>query len=179
VSRKGVPDSPETRERKRQAALRRSPEHYAKVSAALKGYQWSDEQKAAMRTAAQRPERRAKISRALQGHPVSTKTRAAVAAQNRARYDGGWVNRHWSGTQPEQLMAAILEWAGVDFIGQHRIGRYVVDFYLPDTRAVIEVDGTYWHPDGPNPERDAALVAAGASVVHHITDERLAARGWA
>lgn len=34
---------------------------------------------------------------------------------------------------------------GVDFIPQYKIGRYIVDFYIPNIKTIIEVNGRYWH----------------------------------
>jgi len=33
----------------------------------------------------------------------------------------------------------------VDYIPQHPIGKYVVDFFFPKLKLIIEVDGEYWH----------------------------------
>jgi very-short-patch-repair endonuclease len=72
-------------------------------------------------------------------------------------------------------MAALLEEAGVSYEPQVRFGRYVADFWLPATNEVIEVDGVYWHPDGPDEERDQYLLSNGVSRVSHITDMQLKA----
>jgi very-short-patch-repair endonuclease len=42
----------------------------------------------------------------------------------------------------------------VDYIPQHPIGKYVVDFFFPKLKLIIEVDGEYWH----NLESDRELV---------------------
>jgi very-short-patch-repair endonuclease len=44
-------------------------------------------------------------------------------------------------------MAGILDELGLRFLAQHRLAPKVgaVDFYLPDWKVVIEVDGCYWH----------------------------------
>jgi G:T-mismatch repair DNA endonuclease (very short patch repair protein) len=53
----------------------------------------------------------------------------------------------------EAQVAAELTKAGVEFACQHvfrdTLGRFslVADFWLPAVRAVIEVNGTYWHAD--------------------------------
>lgn len=43
---------------------------------------------------------------------------------------------------------------GVKFRRQHPVGRYVADFYAPDARLIVEVDGVA-HDRGDRPERDA------------------------
>ena len=40
---------------------------------------------------------------------------------------------------------------GHEYIQEAKIGRYAIDFYIPDLRIAIEADGSYWHRD---PERD-------------------------
>jgi very-short-patch-repair endonuclease len=46
-------------------------------------------------------------------------------------------------TMPEQKLWALLrgKQLGVKFRRQHGIGHYIVDFYCPECRLVIEVDG--------------------------------------
>lgn len=103
---------------------------------------------------------------------------ARRAGIHRAVEDGRWTQRpETAGTRPELHMAEILDAAGIRYEWQHRIGRYVVDFYLPDANAVIEVDGVYWHPNGPDERRDAYLRGRGIAAVHHVTDRELQERG--
>lgn len=72
-------------------------------------------------------------------------------------------------TSIERAAAAVLEALGVGYLPNHQIGRYVVDFYIPASRLVIECDGTYWHslPGAPEKDavRDAYLTAQGLRVV--------------
>ena len=48
-------------------------------------------------------------------------------------------------TNLEKIVEALLRVLRVTYIQQHRIGRYLVDFYLPEYRLVVECDGEYWH----------------------------------
>ena len=43
----------------------------------------------------------------------------------------------------EKSVRQFLEWQGIDFIQQHKIDKYSVDFYLPQTNTAVEVDGYY------------------------------------
>jgi very-short-patch-repair endonuclease len=56
---------------------------------------------------------------------------------------------------------------GVQFYRQKPIGNYIVDFYAPKARLVVEVDGSQ-HREGPQPledaQRDAYLVSQGLLV---------------
>lgn len=58
-------------------------------------------------------------------------------------------------TLPEGMLWQMLRQRpdGLKFRRQHPIGRYVVDFYCPAARLVIEVDGES-HSRGDRPERD-------------------------
>lgn len=48
-------------------------------------------------------------------------------------------------TSIERKMQAALIENNIDFIAQHPIGPWCVDFYLPTLNLVIECDGDYWH----------------------------------
>ncbi len=48
-------------------------------------------------------------------------------------------------TRPERMMKSILKELNLRFIPQYQIGRYFADFYLPDYKLCLEVDGHYWH----------------------------------
>jgi very-short-patch-repair endonuclease len=153
----------------------RSAEHRANIAAAKRG-DANPAKRPEVREkirAAFTPEKRRAISESLQGHAVSDETRAKIREARLAQDP-----QPQKATKPEQMMAALLLYAGVEFEIQRRIARYIVDFYLPTSGAVVEVDGAYWHPDGPNMERDAVLIAAGVSAVHHVTDVQLRERGW-
>lgn len=58
-------------------------------------------------------------------------------------------------TQPEKDVQKTLEQLKVDYVSQVTIGRYLVDFLLPDKQIVIEVDGDYWHSLPESQKRDA------------------------
>jgi very-short-patch-repair endonuclease len=45
---------------------------------------------------------------------------------------------------------------GVNFEHQKTIGRYRVDFFLPEINLIVECDGRYWHSRPGTPERDAS-----------------------
>ena len=53
--------------------------------------------------------------------------------------------RSRSETNPERKVREYLERAGIYFCQEFKIGTYWIDFYLPDARLAIEVDGEYWH----------------------------------
>jgi very-short-patch-repair endonuclease len=60
----------------------------------------------------------------------------------------------------------VLGLTGLVFEQEYRIGRYSIDFYLPETSTALEVDGAYWHRDTQRDSRKAAfLVNHGIKVV--------------
>lgn len=61
------------------------------------------------------------------------------------------VRRTKHETTPEIMVKQILGKLGVRFIQEFKLGRYSIDFAIPDKKIAIEVDGEYWHR---NKERD-------------------------
>ncbi len=56
------------------------------------------------------------------------------------------INKQKSkGTLIEKIMIGIFDKFNIHYEYQKPIGRYVVDFYLPDKNLIIECDGAYWH----------------------------------
>jgi len=47
----------------------------------------------------------------------------------------------------ETRVAKILKKQKIKYIWQYPLGRYLYDFYLPNTNKLIEVNGTFWHAD--------------------------------
>lgn len=68
---------------------------------------------------------------------------AALIAQTSLR-DKGFAN-----TVPELEMKAILDKLGIKYVHGHSVWDiehcYMADFFLPDSKTIVEVDGTYWH----------------------------------
>ena len=58
-------------------------------------------------------------------------------------------------TLPEGLLWRVLRERpdGLKFRRQHPVGRYIVDFYCPGARLVVEIDGES-HSMGDRPQRD-------------------------
>ena len=48
-------------------------------------------------------------------------------------------------TSTEKQTRKWLEGLGVEFKKQFSIGKYFVDFYIPELKMIIEADGDYWH----------------------------------
>lgn len=79
-------------------------------------------------------------------------------------------------TRLEIAGRTLLTSLGVDFIEQHPIGVYTVDFYVPKIGLVVEADGWYWHQsEAKERARDAYLLRdPSVQDVLHLNDEQLA-----
>ena len=80
-------------------------------------------------------------------------------------------------TSVEQTVEDWLLDRDVKFVRQHPVGRYVVDFWLPDALTVVEADGAYWHQDqSKDIARDRRLLDVlpdGSTISHlHFFDPR-------
>ena len=51
-----------------------------------------------------------------------------------------------AGTKPELELRALLDRLGVGYVYQARVGRWSVDFLIPDLRLIVEYRSCYWHP---------------------------------
>lgn len=72
------------------------------------------------------------------------------------------------GSVPEAMVAIELLYLGYKVIPQQRIGKYRVDFYLPDERIAVEVDGSLYHQKQKT-NRDAVIqlsLGMDARIVH-------------
>ncbi|MFZ5477316.1 MAG: endonuclease domain-containing protein [Myxococcota bacterium] len=78
----------------------------------------------------------------------------------------------------DQTVAEALLWArlrdrrlvGHRFRRQHPVGRYVLDFYCPEARLCVEVDGSQ-HGGPDDAERDAWLQGQGIRVLRVWNDD--------
>ena len=133
---------------------------------------------------------REKIASSLRGRSHSAERRANQSASRRAVLRGdrgvgvqersfaGSIKGAWNArrvqsgatsTFIERAVVAVLDLLGERYEAQKRIGRYAVDFYLPDRHLVVECDGEYWHRDKARDElRDANLREAGYHQIVHI-----------
>lgn len=50
-------------------------------------------------------------------------------------------------TEPELKFAAFLKKIGENYVHPHQTDCGLVDFYLPDSNLLVEIDGEYWHPE--------------------------------
>jgi len=123
------------------------------------------------------PETIAKMSAARKGKkrpPMTPETHAKLVI---ACAKGRAAMRDRKGpTRLELAARSLLEGFGVEFIEQHLIGVYTVDFYIPKIGLVIEADGAYWHKsEARERARDAYLMRPGNGVtdVVHLSEEKL------
>lgn len=99
-------------------------------------------------------------------------TEKQIAAARNAR---AAVRDRKGPTRIELACRWLLDELGVEFIEQHPIGVYTVDFYVPKIRLVVEADGAYWHQSEARERARDAYLMRDPSVddVLHLTDEQL------
>ena len=92
-------------------------------------------------------------------------------------------NHHRGETYIERMVRVALDELGISYQQEYTIGRgkgqkrnhfYSIDFYLPDSSIALEVDGSYWHQNKQehDRERDTWLATKGITTIR-ITDEEL------
>jgi very-short-patch-repair endonuclease len=111
------------------------------------GYEWTDERRAAHRTAVDRPEWRAKMRENLLNRLPTMRGPSANSPL-------------------EKLLQAALMKTGISFSTQRvLLGRYCVDILIDQAPVIIEADGALHHlRKEKDAERDAALTEAGYKV---------------
>jgi very-short-patch-repair endonuclease len=95
---------------------------------------------------------------------------------NRPEYTTRRQELRNNATQPEQKLWAVLrgKQLGVKFRRQHGIGHYIVDFYCPQCKLVIEVDGDSHYTDAAqkyDEQRDTYLQQLGLQVLRFTNEE--------
>lgn len=67
----------------------------------------------------------------------------------------------------EQIVWSVLDKLQIQYIREHRIGRYLADIYVPSKSLVIECDGRHWHAGrvAEDAKRDAYMHARGYNVL--------------
>lgn len=68
-------------------------------------------------------------------------------------------------TSLEREVRESLTALGLLFVTQHEIGRYFLDFYLPDHQLAVEADGEFWHDAEHDAKRDAFVLTHGIRTV--------------
>lgn len=69
-------------------------------------------------------------------------------------------------TYPEKLTYKYLEKINIKFEPQFPIDRYWVDYLIPETKLVIEIDGEFWHMDKEyDRKRDNIIKTYGYSII--------------
>lgn len=61
------------------------------------------------------------------------------------------------GSVPEAMVAVELLRLKYKIIPQQKVGKYKVDFYVPEDKFVVEVDGELFHRDNRHPNREATV----------------------
>jgi very-short-patch-repair endonuclease len=174
--------TPERRERKRLEMTgkkfgKRSPLVGVRISQRLKGRKPTDvnrsNQSAAQRQAwlaashEEQTRRKCQLSLAAASrwaNPAARIEQGRRLLEIRARTNGRKRR-----TRIETIVQAMLDTLGIDYVCQHPIGPYSIDFFVQSRALAIECDGAYWHTKPGAVEkdrkRDAYLVERGYSVL--------------
>lgn len=70
----------------------------------------------------------------------------------------------------EQRMRETLDDLRISYVQEASVGRYSVDFLLPDLRVALEVDGLYWHQDAIRDARKTKYLESYGWKVCRISD---------
>ena len=57
-------------------------------------------------------------------------------------------------TSIERIIQDELRQIGIEFVPEHRIGRWCIDIFIPSFNVAIECDGAYWHKRTHDIDRD-------------------------
>lgn len=155
--KKAAWQKPEVRENYSRGAVERwsRPEEHLKTS---------ETTKVAMKEVIARPEFKRNLKNAMERVYASPEYQEAWAeGMSKA-------HRYRGRTSIEVIVASLLTSLEIEYEEQERIGRYLVDFYVPTKNLVIECDGTYWHGERKagakekDARKDAFLLSRGYSV---------------
>ena len=171
ADRKGIPRSPAASAKAAESnrGKKRTPEVSAKLSAALKGKKRTPETKARIsavqkgrignrKGAKQSPEAIEKMAAAHRGKKQSPEHIAKIKASHQARWrqlsdeekarkikplreSSKEITNSWL----EEVYAQKLDEQGIIYERQKYIGWYKVDFYIPVTNTIVELNGCWWH----------------------------------
>lgn len=76
-------------------------------------------------------------------------------------------------TCPEHYIKGWLDSAGIEYVYQFPVEDFLVDFYIPSMRLILEYDGTWWHRDLiADASRTESLERLGHKVLH-VTENTL------
>lgn len=68
-----------------------------------------------------------------------------ISEEEKQRRLNSFSNPRWQDTEPEKAFEKILINKNIVYKKQKWVGRYKVDFYLPDHNIVVEIFGCFWH----------------------------------
>ena len=74
---------------------------------------------------------------------------------------------------PEKVAYDWLIANNVKFEHQKKIGRYYVDFFITDTKLIIEIDGQYWHDKDKDEKRDEIINKLGYKIIRIFAKENI------
>ena len=116
------------------------------------------------------PERRLEWSGASRSNAISVWAKLDATARRNRTLPGRRAASVAHPTNIERLVGEVLDALNVEYLPQYPIGEYVVDFFVPSKRLVIEADGEYFHvvKQGAierDAQRDAYMTSLGLCVL--------------
>ena len=76
-------------------------------------------------------------------------------------------------TEQEEIVAVCLSELGFRYERQVEIGKYTVDFLIPDENLILEADGPYGHLKKRDKKRDEDLRGlSGYNIIHILGHEK-------
>jgi len=159
-SRQGYKHSSETKEKLKTTWTAEKRMAFKKKMKAL----WTDEMKLAFRKACK--ERWERVERPKWNNAKREEARRRQLKQVQ-RY-----GRRYNDTEPERTVEAYLKELGVKYLKQQPVEGFLVDFYIPNKKLIIEVDGCKWHAcDKCFPKPDGWFCKTAEDVVRiHMKD---------
>jgi len=73
-------------------------------------------------------------------------------------------------TDIEKIMGQILDNLGYRYYEQYELYPYIVDFYFPEFKIVVEADGDIWHSYKTDKDRDIDLIKRYGVRILHFSD---------
>jgi len=137
----GLKHSPEAKEKQSKANLGRTHTSEARenMSKAQKGrLAWNKGKITSLET-------REKISKACSGRKHAKESIEKMSKARLKYFETHEFHHKYKDTTPERLVEAHLKKIGVKYIKQKPIAGFLVDFYLPNLKTIVEVDGCFWH----------------------------------
>lgn len=97
--------------------------------------------------------------------------------QLKQKREGKTTGVSWSKNQAEIIIEEYLESKDVSYIRSYKVGKYFIDFYLPQHDTYVEVDGSI-HELGHKKDRDKKIDVLLGCKLHRIRARKKSEKNW-